>query len=835
MHTENAMFGTPTSKYDELVERATAETLTEENWSVMLDISDSVNNDDTDGVKSALYSVRKRLNHRDPHVVIYALSLLDCLWNNAGINFRHTVSSKDFVPQLRDLAKTSITPVALKTCTIVRKWAENECSKDASLALISSLYKDLKSSGARFEDSEPKKKVNLSKQLDEEAELAKAIALSLKETKKSQISEPVQSYYPSISQDIGGPSHAPVRQQPQTREVKALYDFDAVEDNELSFKTGDIITVLEDSDPNWWKGQSHRGVGLFPSSFVANPDAPAQDQGYTNGNTPSETPIEEGPVQIDEEALLKCIQLLEECDPTGETPDPPALAYFENLAAQMAPLINQKLANIDRQHNSLASVDVAMRDVLANYDQAVQQVQYQPIPQIPNYNSLQNGQPGGFPGYPPQQQGQAFPGYPPQGPGQQSYPSNSMYGPPIPQQQQQHQFPPQQQQIPGYPPQGYAPPPQTNGLPPQGYPSQVSIAPPQTPVPQVSSHPQIQAINSLPQDSQTSSPLPPQAIAPQPQQQGFPQESPIPPQAVAPQLQQSQSQVSVASTQPTAQSSAYPQVVPQAKPQIPTSAAVPMQQQYTAPTAAAAPFVQSPPNAGSPYSQNPPSAAGSYAPSPVIPQQQQQHFVAPQPAAAPIQPSPVPITPQQHQQPVAEVRQTSPAASVAPQPQPAAQFVHPQPQEQLEPVAVPSVPVHVAPVQPSPQVTNVIAEPLVAPTPPLQPQAVVEPQQEARFVDVDDTNTESTETSQHQVTESEPNNGSAFTPVVPTAQAQIVAPIAPEPQVVQHQNIVAPEPHPVAPEQHPIQHHIAPIQAQQFVDQQDQQNFIDASQATAAQ
>uniref|UniRef100_A0A1I8AD92 Intersectin-1 n=1 Tax=Steinernema glaseri TaxID=37863 RepID=A0A1I8AD92_9BILA len=52
----------------------------------------------------------------------------------------------------------------------------------------------------------------------------------------------------------------------------ALFDYAAAREDELSFKEGDVIEVVDRSDVQWWKGRLHSApnsaVMLFPSSFV---------------------------------------------------------------------------------------------------------------------------------------------------------------------------------------------------------------------------------------------------------------------------------------------------------------------------------------------------------------------------------------------------------------------------------------------------------------------------------------------------------------------------------------------------------------------------------------
>ncbi|CAH1794712.1 unnamed protein product [Owenia fusiformis] len=54
--------------------------------------------------------------------------------------------------------------------------------------------------------------------------------------------------------------------------VRALYDFEASDAEELTLKKGDIVTLIDKIDQNWWTGSIMRGgvekKGYFPSNYV---------------------------------------------------------------------------------------------------------------------------------------------------------------------------------------------------------------------------------------------------------------------------------------------------------------------------------------------------------------------------------------------------------------------------------------------------------------------------------------------------------------------------------------------------------------------------------------
>ncbi|XP_064179806.1 GRB2-related adaptor protein 2-like isoform X2 [Anguilla rostrata] len=67
--------------------------------------------------------------------------------------------------------------------------------------------------------------------------------------------------------------HRPAEPVPHAQrpvlQVRALYDFIAEEADELPFSAGDVIEVLDRSDPSWWRGQLRGRSGLFPCNYVA--------------------------------------------------------------------------------------------------------------------------------------------------------------------------------------------------------------------------------------------------------------------------------------------------------------------------------------------------------------------------------------------------------------------------------------------------------------------------------------------------------------------------------------------------------------------------------------
>ncbi|KAM9410329.1 intersectin-2b isoform 2-T2 [Pholidichthys leucotaenia] len=51
-------------------------------------------------------------------------------------------------------------------------------------------------------------------------------------------------------------------------QVIAVYDYTAANKDEMSFSKGQMINVLDKSNPDWWKGEFNGSSGLFPTNYV---------------------------------------------------------------------------------------------------------------------------------------------------------------------------------------------------------------------------------------------------------------------------------------------------------------------------------------------------------------------------------------------------------------------------------------------------------------------------------------------------------------------------------------------------------------------------------------
>ncbi|XP_046668122.1 SH3 domain-containing kinase-binding protein 1-like isoform X2 [Homalodisca vitripennis] len=58
--------------------------------------------------------------------------------------------------------------------------------------------------------------------------------------------------------------------KPMKELCRVMYPYDAVNDDELTLREGDVITLLsrDGQDKGWWRGELHGKVGVFPDNFV---------------------------------------------------------------------------------------------------------------------------------------------------------------------------------------------------------------------------------------------------------------------------------------------------------------------------------------------------------------------------------------------------------------------------------------------------------------------------------------------------------------------------------------------------------------------------------------
>lgn len=156
--------------------------------------------------------------------------------------------------------------------------------KDPDLGIMKDQYYKLKSQNPNLHPpSAPQKSrlTDLDRQKEEE-ELQMALKLSIQDKTAQTQAKPVE---PSAS---AGPSQSQPAAKPQTvpsgttaatvSRVRALFDFHATDPDELTFRKGDIIAVLESVYKDWWKGLLRGQTGIFPLNYVEKLSDPTAEE-----------------------------------------------------------------------------------------------------------------------------------------------------------------------------------------------------------------------------------------------------------------------------------------------------------------------------------------------------------------------------------------------------------------------------------------------------------------------------------------------------------------------------------------------------------------------------
>ncbi|KAF9352151.1 ESCRT-0 subunit protein hse1 [Mortierella sp. AD094] len=425
--------------FDEVVVNATSESLTSENWDLILTICEKVNRSGDNSGRDCLAAIQKRLSNKNANVVLYSLTLCESLAKNCGLKAQREISSRAFTSLLVKILneKTTHPAVRQRILELIQQWAF-EFRADPSLGIMDETYHQLRSQ-SKFKFPSPQKpKKELKSEADkrkEEEELQLALALSLSASEQSE------------RQTTSKPSQHPEVAAAPVKRVRALYDFEPTESGELGFQKDDIIVVLATSYQDWWKGELYGRQGIFPVNYVEEVKEGEPDQNGGSGD-------DEAHVLHEAKNIDSLIRMLQNVDPRRDNfSDNDTLQDAYNNVLGIRPKLVELIKKHGEKKDEMMILSEKLMRARSTYEKMMEQsiakysnpayTAYQPqlsAPATPYYSQpTQLGQNGysAAPYQQPQYAPAAAQGQAPGAPFQQ----DSQYAPYITQQQ------PQQQQL----------------------------------------------------------------------------------------------------------------------------------------------------------------------------------------------------------------------------------------------------------------------------------------------------------------------------------------------------------------------------------------------------
>lgn len=283
---------------DSLIEKATDATLTTDNWQYILDVTDAISANPESGTKEGMAALIARLNQKDANVVLRSLALMVAMGENCGSRMKQELASKRFLDDclIRKLGDRK-THRTVKVAVAAAIGQLNQLFRlDPSLRPMADAYAQIRrqfpqylndnlSVGLTFAPapSKPaKQQMTPADKQREDDELQRALKVSLQEYEREQTMAKIEQQ--EKQQQTWEKQHQPQQKgqvlaaQPTSLDpasiatvskVRALYDLISYEPDELSFRKGDVITVIESVYRDWWRGFLPNGtIGIFPLNYV---------------------------------------------------------------------------------------------------------------------------------------------------------------------------------------------------------------------------------------------------------------------------------------------------------------------------------------------------------------------------------------------------------------------------------------------------------------------------------------------------------------------------------------------------------------------------------------
>lgn len=279
----------PQNAIEAAIYRATDETLTTDNWQYNLEVCDEISKDPEALSAPAIATIILRINQKDANVVLRGLSLAVAVAQNCGSRMQHQIALRAFIHDclFRKLHDRKVHATIKRQIVALICQLSADFSSDPSLRPMKEAYDTVASQYSQFlpspphkAPSKPEKRLKSSlEQQEEDDDLKRAMALSLQEYERekmvkevSAVSEPAQlSQAPenAVAKAMEAAPTPTTENVASVSKVLALYDLISYEPDELSFRKGDVISVIESVYRDWWRGTLPNGqTGIFPLNYV---------------------------------------------------------------------------------------------------------------------------------------------------------------------------------------------------------------------------------------------------------------------------------------------------------------------------------------------------------------------------------------------------------------------------------------------------------------------------------------------------------------------------------------------------------------------------------------